>query len=288
MLAKKNVCIIKEIGTDLLVVILVLVLSGCSFALDRSITKEVNEEELVTSVSKIVDEQLDVVSPYIDDFSKDIVVDDITGEKVVTGALLEENGKEYLEFDYYVAVDTSQDLDEIANRAKALIPDSEAYQIDEKLNQTRAILTRDIYSLSRAIPPSQQAAFQKDLRQLVTRSFVLFTAGIVYMFMPNTIFWGKVSAAAAISVAAGVFANTVMSLYEYYKYGGDSEESFAQWVNEISTEPQISYALAKSMIAVGLTMERSPVVTGIMICVFSMYQVIDMVKPMLKKYDFSI
>jgi hypothetical protein len=42
------------------------------------------------------------------------------------------------------------------------------------------------------------------------------------------------------------------------------------------------------MIAVGSTMKRSPVVTGIMICVFSMYQVIDMLKPMLKKYNYVL
>jgi len=39
---------------------------------------------------------------------------------------------------------------------------------------------------------------------------------------------------------------------------------------------------------VGTTMKRSPVVTGIIICVFAIYNVVDLIKPMLKKYNFSV
>ncbi len=287
MVKTKGKNIIISSFKHVIVILLVFILSGCSFALDKTLTKELDEEKLVSSVSKIVDEQIDVVSPYLTDLSKSVEFNEICGDDVVNGALIENRGKEYLEFDYFIAYE-NEDIDEIANRAKSLIPENEAYQIDEKLYETRQILSRDIDEISRNLPPSQQVSFQKDLRKLVTRSFVLFSAGIVYMFMPNTIFWGKISAAAAISVAAGVFSNTVVSLYQYYKYGGEAQDSFATWVTEISTEPQVSYALAKSMIAVGATMERSPVITGIIICVFSMYQVIDMVKPMLKKYNYVI
>ncbi len=271
-----------------IVSVLILVLSGCSFALDRSLTKKISDEKLITSVSKIVDEQLDIVSPYFDENSKGIDITQITGEQVVLSALDEENGKDYLRFNYSIAIDNDDNLDELASLAKDLIPKEEAYRIDDKLFETRDFIQKDLSRISKSVPPSQQIAFQKDLRKLVTRSFVLFAAGIVYMFMPKTMFWGKVSAASAISVATGVLSCTVMSLYQYYKYGGESQQAFSQWVSEISTEPQVSYALAYSMIAVGLTMKRSPIVTGIMICVFSLYQVIDMVKPMLKKYNFAI
>lgn len=285
---RKNKKGLVKIYNYFIVFLLIFILSGCSFTLDKTLVKHINEEELVSSVSKIVDEQLEVVSPYINDLSKSVDVSQLKGIDVVNASLLEEKGKDYLEFNYIVACENDESLEEIADRAKSLIPESESYQIDNKLNETRSMLNKEISSISRNIPPSQQIAFQKDLRNLVTRSFVLFTAGIVYMFMPNTIFWGKISAAAAISVAAGVLSCTIMSLYQYYKYGGEAQDSFAQWVNEISTEPQVAYAIAKSMIAVGATMQRSPVITGIMICVFSMYQVIDMVKPMLKKYDYVV
>ncbi len=279
---------VKRIFEIFIVSILIFVLSGCSFTLDRNITKKISDEKLVSSVAKIVDEQLEVVSPYFEENSRDINIKEINGEQVVLNAMDEEQGEQYLRFNYSIAIDSDQNIDEIASKAKALLPESEAIKIDEKLYSTKSFINKDIVQISKKIPPSQQIAFQKDLRKLVTRSFVLFTAGIVYAFMPKTMFWGKVSAAAAISVAAGVFSCTVMSLYQYYKYGGEAQESFAQWVTEISSEPQVSFALAKSMIAVGTTMKRSPIVTGIMICVFSMYQVIDMVKPMLKKYNFSV
>ena len=42
------------------------------------------------------------------------------------------------------------------------------------------------------------------------------------------------------------------------------------------------------MMAVGTTMKRGPVVTGIVICVFAIYNVVDLIKPMLKKYNFSV
>jgi hypothetical protein len=41
------------------------------------------------------------------------------------------------------------------------------------------------------------------------------------------------------------------------------------------------------MMTVGKTMGNGPVVTGLIIVVFSLYQVMDMVKPMLKKYNFD-
>ncbi|MGD1815427.1 MAG: hypothetical protein ACPKNR_00205 [Pleomorphochaeta sp.] len=279
---------ITNVLVDFLVLLLVFILSGCSLALNRSLTKEISDDELITSVSKIVDEQLEIVSPYFSQTAKSADFDSYDGKQIVENALTEERGKEYLSFNYDVIFDGESNLDEIAQRAKNLIPESEEYRIDEKLNSTKQILKKDIAKASKLVPPSQQIAFQKDLRKLVTRSFVLFTAGVVYIFMPDTIFWGKVSAAAAISVATGVLSCTIMSLYQYYKYGGEAQEAFAQWVNEVSTEPQVSYALASSMIAVGSTMKRSPVVTGIMICVFSMYQVIDMLKPMLKKYNYVL
>lgn len=279
---------IENFFTILIVVILVFVISGCSFALDRTLKKSISDEELITSVSRIVDEQLEIVAPYFEETDKSLDLNQMTGDQVVSESLKEVGGKDYLRFNYSIALEGDERLDDIATQAKSLLPEEEAYKIDEKLHQTRDFINRDIANLSKAVPPSQQVAFQKDLRQLVTRSFVLFTAGLVYMFMPETMFWGKVSAAAAISVATGVLSCTIMSLYQYYKYGGESQQAFAEWVNEISTEPQVAFALANSMISVGKTMNRSPIVTGIMICVFSLYQVIDMVKPMLKKYSFAL
>jgi hypothetical protein len=55
----------------------------------------------------------------------------------------------------------------------------------------------------------------------------------------------------------------------------------------VTTDPSASYAVATSMITVGKTMSNGPVVTGLILVVFAIYQVMDMVKPMLKKYNFD-
>jgi len=129
--------------------------------------------------------------------------------------------------------------------------------------------------------------FYKDLRRLVIRSVVLFTAGIVYACIPKVVFWGKISAACAISVSAGILASTVLSIYDYYKLdkSDDSSKAFSDWLQEVTTTPSADYALAASIIAIGNTMKQGPVVTGIVVCVFSIYQIIDLVKPMLTHYN---
>ena len=79
-----------------------------------------------------------------------------------------------------------------------------------------------------------------------------------------------------------------MSIWRYYQFGGSIDESFGEWLTSVTTEPELSYALAASVIAVGNTLKRGAVVTGIIICVFALYNVVDMVKPMLAKYNFGI
>ena len=142
--------------------------------------------------------------------------------------------------------------------------------------------------IARGLAPSQRVEFWKDMQKLVTRTLVLFTAGVVYACIPTVVFWGKIAAASAIAVATGIVASTVMSIWRYYQFGGSLDDTFAEWIAEVSTEPETSYAMAASMMALGTTMKRGPVVTGLIICVFALYNVIDMVKPMLKKYNFSV
>ncbi len=117
---------------------------------------------------------------------------------------------------------------------------------------------------------------------------MLFTAGVVYACIPKLVFWGKVSAATAIAVATGVVASSVMSIWRYYQFGGAADQAFGEWLTSVTTEPELSYALAASVMAVGNSLKRGPVVTGIIICVFALYNVVDMVKPMLSTYNFTV
>lgn len=127
----------------------------------------------------------------------------------------------------------------------------------------------------------------KDLQKLVTRTVVLMTAGIVYACIPSAVFWGKVTAASAIAVAAGVVSTTIMSIWRYYEFDMDVDQAFEDWLKSVTIEPETAYALAASVIAMGTTLKRGPVVTGIVLGVFAIYNVIDMVRPMLKLYNFN-
>jgi uncharacterized membrane protein YdbT with pleckstrin-like domain len=281
----------RNIFSWILVGMLVFVLSGCSQVWDETLKPRISDEELLPAVERIVDEQLDQVLPFLDVQTRDSLKssddEELTGKKVVEETLGESNGHAYLQFCYDVAYTQDGDIEEFVENAKQLLPEEEASELDEKVEETKAVLESNFEDVGRGVPPSQRAAFNKDVRRLVVRTLVLFVAGMVYSAIPTTMFWGKVSAASAIAVAAGVVSCTIMNLYQYYKYGGDMDESFGVWMKEVSTEPEIAYAMASSIITMGKTLHRSSVVTGISICVFSLYNVLDMVKDLLKKYTFT-
>ena len=105
---------------------------------------------------------------------------------------------DYLEFCYIVGTgETQEDLDLVTKYANTLLDEEGKAELERSLGQVREILLSEAGDLARRLAPSQRVAFWKDMQKLVTRTLVLFTAGIVYACMPTTVFWGKVSAAAA-------------------------------------------------------------------------------------------
>lgn len=269
---------------------LVIPLSGCSLGWEAQTKAKITDKELFPTVARIIDEQKDVVWEFLEeDVSRALCSSDYTGLDIVQSTLTEEQGRQYLEFCYAVNDVGSEDqAQRVVEFARTLISEEEMASLEQKLDENRSLMLAEAEYYSRALAPSQRAPFWKDMQKLLTRSIVLFTAGVVYACIPTVVFWGKVSAATAIAIASGVVASTVMSIWRYYQFGGDLDDSFNEWLLSVTTEPEVSYALAASMIAVGTTLKRGFVVTGIVICVFALYNVIDMVKPMLKTYNFSV
>ena len=112
-------------------------------------------------------------------------------------------------------------------------------------------------------------------------------AGVVYACIPNVVFWGKISAACAIAVGAGLVAITIMSLYEYFKFGAGEDKSFEDWFKELIEIPKADFALTTAITAMASSMGLGPVVTGIIICVYGLYNVVDLVRKMMKTYNFD-
>ena len=141
--------------------------------------------------------------------------------------------------------------------------------------------------IARAIPLNQQAAFYKDLKTLVTRSIVLLVAGVVYACIPDVVFWGKISAACAIAVGAGLVAITIMSIYEYYRFGAGEGQDFEEWFKQLIEIPKADFALTTAITAMADALGMGPVVTGIIICIYGLYDVADLARKMLKTYNFD-
>jgi len=284
---------IRIIASDSLCIGLIISLLGCSMGWEQRSNPAVTQSILLPSVAKVIDEQWSVVSPYFEDGmvarfeetgrSSNGTLD---GEAIVTLTLLEEQGQEYLQFCHAVA--NSYDGEAVLQLAQDLVTKEEYTGLQARFKETERSLQATARLESRGLPPSQRSAFLRDLQKMITRTLVLLVAGIVYACIPDVVFWGKVSAAAAIAVAAGIVSTTVLSLYRHYTSdSGSSASGFQEWITDVTTDPTAAYAVACSMMSLGKTMTNGPVVTGLIIAVFSIYQVIDLVKPMLKKYTFN-
>lgn len=277
--------------TNVLVVWTVVSLLGCSLSWQPMGNPTVSEDEMIPVVARVVEQQMEIVQPVLEEhgeFGQSIrtVASDASGRDIVAGMLEEEQGSDYLAFSHAVA--TGTDSARVLAAAERLVPEEDFTELSSRVAQVKRSFAEYGEIQSRALPPSQRPAFMRDLQKLLTKTLVLMVAGIVYACIPNTIFWGKITAASAIAVAAGVTATTLLAIYRYYKYGENSaSQSFQEWIVDVTTDPTAAYAVATSMMTVGKTMANGPVVTGVILVVFSIYQVMDMVKPMLKKYNFD-
>lgn len=281
---------IRTIGKWALVIMLIIPLSGCSMGWQPESKAKISDEVLFPAVQEMIEEQQDVVMPYLsEEIERVLGRGSLDAAQVVEQTMGEVQGREYLEFCYVVGhSESEEDVQKVVSFAHGLLDEAQRIDLDMKLEQTRSLLMAEAEIHARALAPSQRAPFWKDMQKLVTRTLVLFTAGVVYACIPKLVFWGKVSAATAIAVATGVVASSVMSIWRYYQFGGNADQAFGEWLTSVTTEPELSYALAASVMAVGNTLKRGPVVTGVIICVFALYNVIDMVKPMLSTYNFTV
>ncbi len=281
---------VKMWAQRVLCLLLVIPLSGCDMGWNNRMNAKIEDKQLFSTMSRVLDEQLEVVLPYMEDdvvqlVSRGLDGRSIDGQEVLKQALGEQGGREYLEFGYMVA--TSEDPQQVMDYARNLIPASEFAQLEQKVVQAKSRMLAMGEETARKLPPHQREAFYKDLQKLVVRSIVLLVAGIVYACIPKLMLWGKITAAAAIAIAAGVVATTVMSVWRYYEFKGDADASFEEWLKSVTTEPEASYAIAASVTSMGAVLNRGPIITGLILCVFAIYNVVDMVRPMLKLYNFN-
>lgn len=279
----KNLMRISRSAVSLL---LAVSIAGCSLTGGGEFAPLYSTEIMERDVGAVIVDQWDTIAPHLEGVlseSRGPDGSEIRPEDVIEGLKGEENGDKYLEFTYSAAV--RGDADEVLEQAKELLPADVYNELLGKADEVRREFSLYVEENSRELQEEYREDFMRDAQQLISRSVVLLTAAVVYAFIPRFMIWGKISAAAAISVAAGATAVTVMSIWRYYEFGTDTLESFDQWLKDVAKEPKASYALATSVVSMAASMEMSPVATGIILGVFAIYQAVDMLRTMIEVYE---
>ena len=266
---------------------------ACNANYKPSFKASITDANMKERVSHVIDAQIDNVKDYLDeDLQAEIEGSSrggrLSGSDIVDRTLTESGGRDYLDFCYAIDyTQTSGDVDAVMDTARSVLPAKDYNELVERTHEVERSIMAKGNEIARDIPLNQQAAFYKDLKILVTRAIVLLVAGVVYACIPTVVFWGKVSAACAISVGAGLVAISIMSLYEYYRFGTGEGETFEDWFKGLLKIPQADFALTTVVTSITEAMGVSPVVTGIIICVFALYNIVDLARAMIKTYNFD-
>lgn len=275
--------------------ILLVCIVACNMNFVPSFKSSITDEEMKPAVAKVIDAQMEYIKDSLDEDLRSSIDNGaskgsapLTGTQIVELTMKETGGKDYLDFCY--AMDVSQstlDTEPVMSTAKSVLTVSEYERLNSQVNELEKSMTEKGIMHAKGLPLDQQEQFFKDLKVLVTRAIVLLVAGIVYACVPNLVFWGKISAAAAISIGAGLVALSVMSLYEYYQYGLEEDMSFEEWFKSLIKIPQADFALTTTVTTMAEALGMGPVVTGIIICVFGIYSVTGLVRDMMNTYNFD-
>ena len=196
---------------------------------------------------------------------------------------LGEGSQEYLEF--CIAASEAESVDSILEAASGLAPESELDKVRDAVSDLEAEAKLMFASDTKILTPEQEEDFYDDLTNLVITSAVLLTAAIVYWAVPDVILWGKITAAAAVAIVAGVAAGMIMAIVEHYDTGKDAGETFMDWLEAVATKVSADWAVAAAVISLGTTVGREPVVTAIVLGLFWLFGVADEAEEIIGRYE---
>ncbi len=272
---------LKELMNRGVVLILAAVTLIVSCSMPVTGPGQADPRQLVSTAGRLIDENIKVVRQAIaDDIPEGEDITGLDGYEIAARALGEDGGEEYLAF--CLETERFESIDDVLEAASPLVPASELDRIRSDVEGYEARLLKEMMPLSRMLTPDEQEEFVAALKALVIKTAVLLTAAVVYAFVPELVFWGKITAAAAVAVAAGVVSTTILTIIEHYKLDRELDESFETWLEDVVTVPSASWAIAAAMINLGSSLGRSPVLTAIIIGIFSIFSITDEVQVMLE------
>lgn len=269
-------------------VLILSMLASCTPSLSGP--SEDRREKMVSQGARVIDEEYDFVRGVLieteefseEDFASYGILD---GETVVRG-LLEGGDEDLLSF---LCATSDGGVDGVLSTAKSLLPEKEYGELEKKAKEIEERAGAWGDRVSRSLAPAQKDEFYKDLKSMVVKTVVLLTASIVYAMIPKVMFWGKVSAAAAVSVAAGVVASGFVSMVEWSDEDlKNTDKDFSAWLEEISIEPFTDWALAQGVLNAQMAATNNPVTSALVLGVFALYHIGEDAKTLMKKYNWEV
>lgn len=262
------------------IILIASLLYSCTMGLSGP--ESLSDRLLAERAAKLIDMHLDEVKKALredeslpEDLER-ILEEDFDARQVASRTLSEEGGREYLEFALYT--DEYSNVDEVFNKAESMVSSPEAKAEIEKARAEIDDLERNLEesgnALSRVMNTQQRKEYNDIVRKMVIKAAVLLTAAIVYAFVPNLVVWGKVTAACAAAIAAGVLASAIYSLCQFFdKNSTIPQQTFEEWITEITKEPAASWGIASAVLTTSAAFGYSPVIAAVILGVFTVYQV---------------
>ncbi len=269
--------------------VILMLFSSCSPALTARTS--VKKSVLMSESARMIDEYYEEVRIVLvenGEYSQEEIASygTLTGEEITRALSNEEGGEKYLDFLY--AANNATDTEEILTAAAPFLSDEDMASLRDKAAEIEEHLGKEGERIARALNPGDKEEFYKDLRSLTVKSVVLLTAAIVYAIIPKVLFWGKVSAATAVSVASGIVASTIITIIEWSdKDLQHDENAFKDWLDNVTSEPVAAWALAQGVITTQTAAGTTPVVAALILGVFAIYQITDSTKKILKNYNWK-
>ncbi len=285
---RKTALFNKFIGWAL---VCLMLFSSCTPSLVSE--KKVKKSVLMSESSRMISEYYEEVRGILVDnseYTEEEIASygTLTGEEITRKISEYDNGEDYLNFLYQTSFAT--DPDDVINAAESFLSEEEMTDLKTKAKEIEDHFEDVGERCSRALSPSEKEQFYEELRSLTVKSIVLLTAAIVYAIIPKVMFWGKVSAATAISIAAGIVASTLITIIEWSDKDIQKDESAVQeWLDNITSEPVAAWALAQSVISTQAAITSTTAVPGALIlAVFAIYHITDSTKKILKNYNWKV
>lgn len=287
---------LKETLEYAISVVLLFAVSSCNLAIPETKTT-VLSTAVKTTVAKSIDREMNHIKDNLDPDLQARIDNtakgnsSLNGSQIVELTLGEEKGADYIDFCYDVTTfHSSESPTSVMESARPLMSDREFAQLEQNAKAIEKSIESFTEQYSKAIRADQKEEFYKDMKNLVTKTVVMMTAGLVYAVIPETVLWGKVSAAAAIAVGAGLVANIIMTIYQKYKLA-DSEYndySIVDWIKELAKEPKADYALSAAAFATASTVTENATARGIVVCIFGLSDAYAIFQAIGKKYNFNL